>query len=192
VLCEDVIRAHLYEPENMSIDELHSLIQRLVQQGHLSRADAPQPFNTYQTLTPTPTEVSHTSFPPNPPFLTGTGQPYNIIHSNTGFQLGYTIPHTNNSPHTPNSYFNATPSRGDLTATENHPRALAAPSANPYTHPGAPASFANSPTRHESYVAHPGQGSFQFVNQDQTGQLEANHLPPGYGFDAQPMPRGYP
>lgn len=170
----------------MSIDELHNLIQRLVQQGHLSHADAPQTFNTYQTLTPTPTDVNHTSFPPTPPF---PPQPYNMIHPNaTSFQPGYAIPHTDNPPHAPNPYFNAIPGHGDPTANENHPRALTVPSASPYTPPGAPASFANPPTRHGSYVAHPGHGSFPFVNQDQTGQA---CLPSGYGFDVQ-MPRGYP
>ena len=169
----------------MSIDELQNLIRRLVQQGHLSHADAPQTFNT---STPTPADVNHTSFPPTPPFPPGTGQPYNIIHPNpTSLHQGYPIPHTNISPHAPNSYF--IPGHGDPTATENHSRALVS-SATPYTPLSAPASFTNPPTRHVSYVAHPGQGSFAFVNQDQAGQ--ANHLPLGYGFGVQQMPRGYP
>ncbi|KAF8328475.1 hypothetical protein F5887DRAFT_149336, partial [Amanita rubescens] len=33
VICEDVIRLHDYEPENMPLDELRSLIRRFVQQG---------------------------------------------------------------------------------------------------------------------------------------------------------------
>ncbi|KAF8351543.1 hypothetical protein F5887DRAFT_1278460 [Amanita rubescens] len=182
VLCEDVIRARNYEPENMSIDELHNLIRRLVQQGHLSHADAPQTFN-YQTSTPTPTDVNHTSFLPTPPFPPGTAQPYNIIHSNpTSLHQGYPIPHTNTSPHAPNPYF--IPGHGNPTAMENHPRAPV-PSASPFS---TPASFTNPLTPHVSYVAHPGQGSFAFVNQDQAGQ--ANHLPLGYGFDVQQM--GYP